>query len=87
MAFAYTVEEEGVIGDLKYKVGTFTSSAGGTGGDIITGLQRVIFASLVHTGSAVVASAPVINETFPSIGTLTIVTVADTAGIWYAIGK
>lgn len=88
MTFAYTVDKQGVMGDLRYAMGTFTNASGDTGGDIVTGLKTVYFASLQHTGAAVVANAPVINETFTtSTGTLTIVTDDNEDGIWVAYGK
>ena len=88
MAFAFTTDKQGVIGDMRYATGTFTNAGGDTGGDIITGLRYVIHASLQHTGAAVAANAPAINETFPTApGTLTIVTDDDADGIWIAFGK
>ena len=67
--------------------GTFTNTSGSTGGDITTGLKTVVEFSLQHTGSAVVASAPVVNETLPLADTaITIVTVADADGRWIAWG-
>jgi hypothetical protein len=78
---------EGREGDLRVARGTFTNTGGDTGGDIVTGLSQVFDVTLTHTGAAVVASAPVVNETIPCSGTVTIVTVADTTGIWVAKGK
>ena len=87
MAFAYTVKGRSVIGDRWMVYGTFASSDSGTGGDIVTGLKKVEFVSLQHTGAAVIASAPSVNETLPlESGTVTIVTVANTAGVWMATG-
>jgi hypothetical protein len=87
-AFAYTIEKRGVIGSMKFVIGTFTPSGGSTGGDIVTGLNKVYDIKLQHTGAAVVASAPSVNETLPlSSGTVKIVTVADSPGTFYAIGK
>lgn len=87
MAFAYTIEKTGVMGDLQYVTGKFTNGGGDTGGDIVTGLTTVYHIDLTHTGSAVVASAPAVNETMPSSGTVTIVTVADADGTFIAWGK
>ena len=87
MAFTSAIIHKGVIGSRKVVRGTFTNTAASTGGDIATGLKRVENIKLTHTGSAVVASAPVANETFPAPGTVTIVTVADADGIWEAVGK
>lgn len=88
MAFAYTIQKRGVIGDLRYISGTFTNGGADTGGDIVTGFSRVEHVSLQHTGSAVVASAPVVNETFPYNGSaVTIVTVADADGTFFIVGQ
>lgn len=79
-----------IFGSMQKSWGTFTNTGGSTGGDINTGLKTVESMNLTHTGSSVVASAPVINEDLssPIVGTaVTIVTVADADGIWEAIGK
>jgi len=76
-----------VKGTKKTTTGTFVNSAGGTGGDIDTGLKSCEKLTLQHTGSAVVASAPSVNETFPCDGSaVTIVTTADKSGVWFAEG-
>lgn len=67
----------------------FTNNAGSTGGDITTGLSTVERVIMSHTGTAVSASAPAANETFPLTnagGVVTIVTTADTTGHFIAIG-
>jgi len=88
MAFSSTVTKRSVFGDRWIVVGTFTNTAGSTGGDIATGLVRVEYIGLTHTGSATVASAPAVNETFPTAtGAMTIVTVADADGIYFATGR
>lgn len=91
MAFAYTVDtlsgSPDTVGARKEAFGTYTSSGGGTGGDIKTGLNRVNYISLQSKGSAVIADAPVVNETLPlSSGDVTIVTAANEVGSWYAVG-
>jgi hypothetical protein len=91
MAFSYTVTESipGGNGARQLVYGTFTNDGGSTGGDIVTGLALVQNVVLSHTGSGVVASAPVVNETLPLAnagGTVTIVTVANTTGCWQAAG-
>ena len=87
MAFAYTIDTQTVFGNKRVIMGTFTNGAGDSGGDIVTGLQVVDFATLQSTGDTVIAAAPTINETFPSApGTLTIVNTANEDGIWMAIG-
>ena len=88
MAFTYTITGLSYFGDKRVAFGTFTNAGSDTGGDIDTGLSRADFFQSQHTGSAVVASAPVANETFPlGSGTVTIITVAGADGIWYAIGN
>lgn len=88
MAFTYTITHVTYWGDRKVVYGKFASTGGSTGGDIKTGLETVENIQLSHTGAAVVASAPVVNETLPLAngGDVTIVTVADTAGTFVAIG-
>ena len=89
MAFASAITERNLIfGSKKITRGTYTSSASGTGGDIDTGLDSCEQIFLQPGGSAVKASAPVVNETLPAVGSaITIVTVADEVGTWMAIGK
>jgi hypothetical protein len=88
MAFSYTIENIRVKGSEKHVRGTFTNTDSSTGGDIETGLSLVKNMVLQHTGSSVVESAPVVNETLPlSSGTVTIVTIADADGTWEAVGK
>jgi hypothetical protein len=87
MAFAFTITSQTYFGNKKVIKGTFANTAGSTGGDINTGLTNCESIVLQHTGAAVVASAPVANETFPVAGgAVTIVTVADTAGLFEAHG-
>lgn len=91
MAFAFTINESGLpntAGDRKVVTGTFTNTDGDTGGSIVTGLSRVEFFNAQHTGTAVVASAPVANKAFPTAdGTIPVVTVADANGVWIAYGR
>ncbi len=86
MAFAFTKTAEYVGGDLRFTSGTFTSSGGGTGGDIYTGLQKVEGMYLIQNSSSVVASQAVINETFPKADPITIVSAANVSGYWWAFG-
>ena len=87
MAFVYTVTSTASFGDKKAVYGTYTSSASGTGGNILTGLQSCENISLTQLGTAVTTGAPVVNETFPVVGgVVTIVTDADATGTFIAIG-
>lgn len=90
MAFTYAVS--GTIAGTGSKTrvyGTYTSSGGGTGGDIVTNLYTVEDFRLQPKGAAVIATQSVVNETLPltnTRGTVTIVTSADEAGFWEAWG-
>lgn len=86
MAFSYTVNSRSKRGALVEVVGTFANSSS-TGGDIDTGLMRILHMSLT-VNAAVVTNAPVVNETFPlESGTATIVTGNNESGTWVAIGE
>ena len=77
-----------MFGNKRVAYGTFTNGGSDTGGDIETGLNRVDFIHLQVRGSAVDTNAPAVNETFPlASGNVTIVTTADTDGIWVAYGN
>ena len=86
MALTSTITKQTIQGDRKVVYGTFTNDV--TGGDIATGLQVVENFQIQHTGIAVVADAPVVNETFPLTGLtpVTIVTTSAKPGIWRAEG-
>jgi hypothetical protein len=87
MAFSFAITEQTYRGNKKVVKGTFTNAGGSTGGDISTGLTQCTSCFLQHTGAAVNANAPVCNETFPvADGVITIVTTADTGGIFEAEG-
>ena len=86
MAFSNTLLHEVPMGQMKFTMGLFTNTSGSSGGDIRTGLHKVLNLKLQHTGSKVVASDPVINETFPVNDPVTVVTTADADGLWFAWG-
>lgn len=88
MAFSSTVTARSVFGNKHFVWGTFTNTAGSTGGDIATSLSNVDFVNLQVTGSAAgVTAIAVVNETLPlSSGAVTIVTGADEDGVWFAYG-
>jgi hypothetical protein len=68
--------------------GTYTNGSGETGGDVATGLGRCEIFQLQPKGTAVVATAPVVNETLPlESGDVTVVTADNEDGTWFAIGK
>lgn len=88
MAFAISSIKRGVIGDMKYVKGVYTSTSSSTGGDITTGLSHVDDIYLQSKGSSVIADAPVINETMPlASGDVTIVTAANEVGTFFAMGR
>ena len=87
MAFAYTIDEYSNWGNKRVAKGTYTNTGATTGGDINTGLEQCEGMLLQPTGDAVIASAPVVNETFPYAGNaITIVNTALEVGIWLAWG-
>ena len=98
MTFSFTINRRTQIGECKMIFGTFTNSAGGTGGTIPTELRTIENFSITYIKSAVVADTPTVNASLTSIGTkkvieavapagnVTIVTTADTSGFWMAIG-
>lgn len=87
-AFAYTRDGYDVAGKMRRVWGTFTSSGGATGGDIVTSLSRVVKFTLTDIAAAVHDGVDVVNETYSSgfPGTVTIVTDADVVGVWSAEG-
>jgi len=86
-AFASAIKGRSVFGNKRVTWGTFTPSGGSTGGDINTGLRRCESILLQYGGAAAITDAAVVNETLPCSGAaVTIVTVADKAGTWIAIG-
>jgi len=82
MAFAYAIKKDTVFGDLRVAIGTYTSSASGTGGAIVTGLNEVFF----FNTDCETSQAATVNLVAISGGTVTITTVADEVGKWIAIG-
>lgn len=89
MAFAISKKKSGVKGDLRYEIGVYTNSGGGTGGNIAHGMQTVYQATLQPKGSAVAGNAPVVNETLPLANNtpITIVTDADEVGTYEIQGE
>lgn len=105
MAFTYALNNNGVaerLGRRKLVTGTFANSGGDTGGDIVTGLRRVL-SFKVHVsnnglGSTTLQKATanydaytsvlVENSAFPlETGTVTIYTSANADGYWEALGE
>jgi hypothetical protein len=86
MAFSNNLLHEVPMGQMRFTMGTFTNTANSTGGDIRTGLHKVLQLKLQHTGTAVVADDPVIDETFPVNNPVTVKTTANANGLWFAWG-
>lgn len=87
MAFSTTISQNPIaVGNRRMSWGTFSCSSA-TGGNIDTGLRSCENIVLQQVSSAVVADAPVVNETLPVAGSaVTIVTTASAAGNWIAWG-
>jgi hypothetical protein len=90
MAITQTTKIDTVWGNYAVRGGTYVISGGATGGDIDTGLDKVVLMFLTAMGGAIVADAPTVNETFQTStkdgSAITIITTADTSGEWLAIG-
>jgi len=82
MAFTYTVTKEISAGDIKCVVGTYTNTAGSTGGTIATGLSEVFFFNPNYE----VSQATTVTKVTKSYGTVTILSVANEDGKWEAWG-
>jgi hypothetical protein len=88
LAFAYTVTKKMLVGDLVRTHGTYTNGSGDTGGNIDTQMDRCLWIKMTAKGTAVVATAPAANETFPCEGhAVTVVTADNEDGYWEAEGE
>jgi len=86
-AMAITSRVDGGYGAEAFVYGTYTSTGGSTGGEVVTGLLSCKGLHLQPKGSAVISTQSVVNETFPvNGGSITIVTSADEVGQWFANG-
>lgn len=88
MAFTSTVSGTPiVVGNRKHTEGTYTNTAGSTGGNIDTGLGVCESITLQPNASAVATNETVVNATLPTAGSsIAIVTDANQAGYWRAKG-
>jgi hypothetical protein len=88
MAFESAITQRPIaVGNRRWAWGTYTNGSGDTGGNIDTGLRMCEAIFLQPGGSAVIATAPVVNETLPIAGSaITVVTADDEDGTWLAIG-
>jgi hypothetical protein len=83
MAFASTVTDQTVVGNIRMVYGTFTNGETDSGGDITPGLDNVRGFSCVPTGQ-VGATMP--KYSFAS-GVITLVTDNGVDGNWIAWGN
>lgn len=89
MAFSAPQDTLAYFGNKRFVSGTYTNSGGDTGGEVVTGLSTVEKFWMQPIGAAVIANAPVANETFPlsnATGSVTIVNTANESGLWFALG-
>jgi hypothetical protein len=88
LAFTSTIQKRTYIGPYRLNYGTFTITGATTGGDVTTGLKRVLFFKIQENTTAIIANCAVINESLPlASGDVTIVTgnVIQTS-YWFAVG-
>ena len=87
MAFTSTIQQKGIPpGNYRIAFGTF-DGGGENGGDVSTGLNRVLWFIPYPSGSSGPAAQIAVNETFPLAGgTVTIACGADVDGYWVAGG-
>ena len=87
MVFASTMDRPIQKGTEYEQRGTFTNTAGSTGGDVTIALNYCTAFDIFPSGSAV-ADQGAVNETYPITGkAVTIVTAANVNGIWIAYGR
>jgi hypothetical protein len=88
MAFTQTRNDHEVRdANVRMVFGTFSNTEGSTGGIIHTKLHICRDLHMQLIGSSVVTTVPVVNDTFPTDGDVTIVTPANACGIWRAVGE
>jgi len=80
MAFTSTVTGSTVFGNKRVVFGTYASTAGSTGGAIVTGLTAVNY---FDANSATATPSTIVTV---SGGTATITTTANQTGMWKAEG-
>lgn len=88
MAFVSQVDQITTEGVQKVVRGVYVNDLGSTGGDIATYLTVVLSFQLQPQGAVLLASAPVVNETFPLVngGLVTVVNNANETGYFEARG-
>jgi len=48
MAFAFTVSNKGIFGDLRYAMGTWVTTAATTSGSIVTTLNSISYSNVIN---------------------------------------
>jgi len=88
LAFTATTSSITVFGNKRIVIGSYTNTAGSSGGDIVTGLLSVDFVSLTPNVAAVLPTTSVgVDETLPlSGGTVTVATGTDENGYFMLVG-
>ena len=88
MAFTYTKDGISIWGTHKISYGTFTNGATDEGGDVNTGLNKILWFHITVKATTTAATLPVVNETFPLAGpNVTIVCEDGQDGYWVAGGN
>lgn len=86
MAFTFTITCRDLFGGKRVVYGTFANTSSSTGGDIsLKELHNIDFFYAVNTASSV-GNAPSVNGSVPLGNVVTLVTDANMAGIWMALG-
>ena len=83
MAFAYVVSGGTILGNKRFKWGTFTNGTADSGGAIVTGLSNVDIMTFA-VSSGISEFCPRITAN--SAGSVTIATSNGTDGYWMAFG-
>jgi len=93
MAWAYTVDARPhVMGDMVMFTGTFTNDSGSTGGNVtLTNLLVNVFAAGATAGPSTAGSGAGVDGVFCLVArdtsAITIQSVADQTGTWFALGR
>lgn len=92
MAFAYTITQtiplrdaHGMVGPMVMVTGTYSNGGGDSGGEIVTGLETLLFGN-VNCGLSQSATVPITSINDSAAGAMTITTVVDEDGEWMAVG-
>jgi len=84
MTFSYAVSKRIPLGGGKFlAMGTYTNESGDTGGAIISGFSSVT----AMDSSCGVSQSTTVNKMTASGGTITLTTVDNEDGTWWALGK